>query len=214
MSMTEQPNIVDQAYRDLAARQAEADAINRGNAPRAAGTFRSREEWQQEQPDPAREAGRVADAALAREATAPAVPTAGLAGRRFAAFFASDVKARKVEFEIGGNPAAVWVRKLNPDDYDTLLDHFMQINASQKTTGTPDLGLVRDMNRFLIPRAVTGAELWRRDGEEWAKVGLPEGREARIEFIEREFQCSPEVWQALVTECLQEQGLGGDQPGE
>jgi hypothetical protein len=206
-----EPNIVQKAYQDLEARQAEADALNRGQAP-VTGTFRTMQDY--------RGAERPGEAPVTGVGLAKPEPV-GLTGRDFGAFFSSDVRARKIEFTIDKNPAAVWVRKLGPSDYNTLIGLLAGLAESMKTSaaGIPDLGRVTEMNRFLISRSLVRAELWRRKdtGEEedaapeWETFELPADPAERIAFLEEQVECSPDVWQPLVQECLQEQGLGQNQ---
>jgi hypothetical protein len=189
-------SIVEDARRQVEARRRETE--NRGS-------FLTQEELAVRQVDvdvePA--GGTEAPAAeLAREA-AGANPAGAkpLRGQDFAAFFSSDVRPRKVEFTIGGKPAAVWVKKLDPTDYNTLLSYFSDIAEGM------------DVSRRKVPisRSLVKAELWRRseaDPEVWKECGLPEDRAERIEYLERQVECSPDVWQPLVAECLEEQGLG------
>jgi hypothetical protein len=133
-----EPNIVQKAYQDLEARQAEADALNRGQAP-VTGTFRTMQDY--------RGAERPGEA-----------PVTGV-------------------------------------------------------------GLAKPEPVGLTGRSLVRAELWRRKdtGEEedaapeWETFELPADPAERIAFLEEQVECSPDVWQPLVQECLQEQGLGQNQ---
>jgi len=140
-----------------------------------------------------------------------------LAGRNFGALFRTDRDARRIEFTVTleGKERECWVEVL-PLDKD-------QLNALQRLSdGRIGRDSASDVLDFVVGHTVVDFLLWERPvgarGERGsARQVRPAdgtGRGAGIpEQIRTSFRALPEFWEALVEECLDENGWSAEAQG-